>query len=100
MLPPAPHGVLPGKAAVVMFERIAAVHQRLAAAAGSGGGGGGGQAGRVALVATAALTNVALLLALYPEVKDMIEVGQQSYGWGLAAMLCDGELLLLLCRWL
>lgn len=49
-----------------------------------GGSGGGGSSGggsgssaeqpRVALIATAALTNVALLLALYPEVKDMIEV--------------------------
>ncbi|KAI7845743.1 hypothetical protein COHA_000659 [Chlorella ohadii] len=87
VLPPAPHGPLPGKAAVVMFERIAAAHQRLKAAAGGGGGSGdcasgGGTSGggsgteqpRVALVATAALTNVALLLALYPEVKDMIEI--------------------------
>lgn len=92
MLPPAPHGPLPGKAPVVMFERIAAAHQRLkaaaaaAAGAGSTGSGAVGESGssgggssssaeqpRVALIATAALTNVALLLALYPEVKDMIE---------------------------
>ena len=96
VLPPAPHGPLPGKAPVVMFERIAAAHQQLKAAVGvsssvaSGSGGGGLSGGdasgsgsgteqpRVALVATAALTNVALLLALYPEVKDMIEA---SNGW-------------------
>ncbi len=97
VLPPAPHGPLPGKAPAVMFERIAAAHQQLKTAAGAssgsagGGGSGGGTSGggtsgsgsgteqpRVALVATAALTNVALLLALYPEVKDMIEA---SNGW-------------------
>jgi inosine-uridine nucleoside N-ribohydrolase len=66
VLPPAPHAALPGKAPVVMFERICAAHRQLAAA--------GGQQ-RVHLVATAALTNVALLLAVYPEVKEMIEVG-------------------------
>lgn len=94
VLPPAPHGPLLGKAPVVMFERIAAAHQRLeaaaaaAAGAGSTGSGAVGESGsssgggsssaeqpRVALIATAALTNVALLLALYPEVKGMIEVG-------------------------
>ncbi|PRW32902.1 N-D-ribosylpurine ribohydrolase [Chlorella sorokiniana] len=83
VLPPAPHGPLTGKAPMVMFERIAAAHQRLKAAAGAGGansssGGDGSGSGkeqpRVALIATAALTNVALLLALYPEVADMVEI--------------------------
>ena len=96
VLPPAPHAAVPGKAPVVMFERIAAAHARLqqaAAAAGGGqgdgageqegdasgssGSGSGGQAAagpRVQLVATGALTNVALLLALYPEACGMLEV--------------------------
>ncbi|KAI3436772.1 hypothetical protein D9Q98_006184 [Chlorella vulgaris] len=65
VLPPAPHAAVPGKAAVVMFQRIAAAHLQLAAK-------GGEQ--RVQLIATAALTNVALLLTLFPEVIDMIEV--------------------------
>ncbi|KAL4450693.1 hypothetical protein ABPG77_001049 [Micractinium sp. CCAP 211/92] len=66
VLPAAPHAALPGKAPVRMFEAIVAAHARLVAA--------GAADARVALVATAALTNVALLLALYPEVADMIEV--------------------------
>lgn len=107
MLPPAPHGPLPGKAPIVMFERIAAAHQRLTAAAGPGGsvsgagegGSGSGQADgggsgskeqpRVALVATAALTNVALLLALYPEVKDMIEVGAAQCSAAQRSVACN-----------
>ena len=88
VLPAAPHGPLPGKAPVVMFQCISEAFQRLNGSGGSSAGGGGGSgdgavsgssAGsepvRVQLVATAALTNVALLLALYPEVRDMIEVG-------------------------
>ena len=88
VLPRAPRAALPGKAPIVMFERIAAVHAHLAAAALAVGDGSTAeqrqqlqqqqqqqrQGARVQLVATAALTNVALLLALYPEVKDMIEV--------------------------
>lgn len=34
-----------------------------------------GSSQKVSLVATGALTNVALLLSVYPEIKDMIEVG-------------------------
>lgn len=70
VLPAAPHAALPGKAPVRMFEAIAAAHARLAAT--------GAADARVHLVATAALTNVALLLALYPEVADMIEARKGS----------------------
>ncbi|PSC68749.1 N-D-ribosylpurine ribohydrolase [Micractinium conductrix] len=62
VLPAPPHAAVPGKAPIVMFERISAAYQR----------GGGTQ--RVHLVAVAALTNVALLLALYPEVIEMVEI--------------------------
>lgn len=85
VLPPTPHAALPGKAAVVMFERICAAHRQLSAA---------GSGERVQLVATAALTNVALLLSVFPEVKDMIEVGGWVCTcvcvWG-GAMRCGGE---------
>lgn len=86
VLPAAPHAALPGKAPVRMFEAIAAAHARLVAA-------GAADARVVHLVATAALTNVALLLALYPEVADMIEVGRAlvirgSWGAELLCLLC------------
>lgn len=58
LFPPARRRPLPGKAPAVMFERIAAA---------------AGQGRRVHLVATAALTNVALLLTLFPEVLPMLE---------------------------
>lgn len=34
-----------------------------------------GSSQKVSLVATGALTNIALLLNVYPEIKEMIEVG-------------------------
>ena len=55
VLPAPAHEAIQGKAVTVMFERIQAAHSA-------------GRGSRVQLVATAALTNVALLLALYPEV--------------------------------
>ncbi len=60
-LPPAPISscAQPGKA-VTMFNIIAAAHSM--------------QHGKVQLVATGALTNVALLISLYPEVGDMIDI--------------------------
>jgi purine nucleosidase len=66
VLPAAPHAALAGKAVIHMAERLMAAHARLKAE-------GRGQE-RVKLVATAALTNVALLLSLYPEIVDLIEV--------------------------
>jgi hypothetical protein len=81
VLPPAPHAALPGKAPVVMFERISAAHRRLVA---NNGSGGDRASPRVHLVTTAALTNVALLLALYPEVAHMIEAS----GWLRTACGC------------
>lgn len=72
VLPPAPHGALAGKAAVRMFEAIATAHAGLVAA--------GAADARVHLVATAALTNVALLLALHPEAVGMVEVRQGGAG--------------------
>ena len=93
VLPPAPHAALPGKAPVVMFERISAAHRRLVEESSRSNGGSsdrrGGEGPRVHLVATAALTNVALLLALYPEVADMIEAS----GWALPAGLGSATLL-------
>ena len=89
VLPPAPHAALPGKAPVVMFERISAAHRRLVAngssssSNNSSSGGGDGASPRVQLVATAALTNVALLLALYPEAAHMIEAGGWLAGHGM-----------------
>ncbi|KAG2452151.1 hypothetical protein HYH02_003183 [Chlamydomonas schloesseri] len=83
LLPRSCRQPLPGKAVNVMFEAIAAAHAELlkehqAATAGGecGGGGGGGEAGcpRVRLVCTGALTNAALLLTLYPEASEWVEV--------------------------
>ena len=63
MLPAVPHAAaVPGVAAVEMFERIRSAFRL--------------RQQRVRLVATAALTNVALLLTLFPTVveRDMVEV--------------------------
>lgn len=49
-----------------------------------GGGGGGLHRGeRVALVATGALTNVALLLILYPEVTAMVDITLMGGAMGM-----------------
>eukprot|EP00198_Chlamydomonas_reinhardtii_P002967 XP_001692303.1 predicted protein [Chlamydomonas reinhardtii] len=73
--------VVAGKAVNVMFEAIAAAHAELAKehearAAGGECGGGTGEAEcpRVRLVCTGALTNAALLLALYPEAAQWVEL--------------------------
>lgn len=60
VLPPAAHGPVEGKAVVVMFERISAAFRESGV--------------RVRVVATGALTNVALLIILYPEVLAMVEI--------------------------
>lgn len=83
VLPPAPHAAVPGKAPVVMFDRIAAAYARQAAPGSGDRGDGNGAPQRVALVATAALTNVALMLALYPEVVDMVEASARREALGL-----------------
>lgn len=54
MLPSAPRASIPGKAPVVMAERILRCYEQRQRQA------------KVRLVATGALTNVALLLVLYP----------------------------------
>lgn len=53
---------LAGKAAIVMFEAIQQQYSQYP------------QQGRVQLICTGALTNAALLLLLYPEVKCMIDI--------------------------
>eukprot|EP00882_Tetradesmus_deserticola_P003052 GHRQ01003240.1.p1 GENE.GHRQ01003240.1~~GHRQ01003240.1.p1 ORF type:complete len:358 (+),score=180.11 GHRQ01003240.1:127-1200(+) len=63
--PVLPHSqcqAMPGKAVNVMFEAIQQQYSRHP------------QQGRVQLVCTGALTNAALLLLLYPEVKDMVDI--------------------------
>lgn len=62
VLPHSGRQPMPGKAVNVMFE---AIQQQFR---------GHPNAGKVQLICTGALTNAALLLTLYPEVKDMIEI--------------------------
>lgn len=62
ILPPSPHSPIPGKAVVVMFETI-----RDWSSINNG-------TTKVQLVATGALSNVALLLMIYPEVAEMVDV--------------------------
>lgn len=60
-LPAAAHAAaVPGPAPIFMFEKIKEAFNR--------------EEQRVALVATAALTNIALLLTLYPEVVHMVDI--------------------------
>uniref|UniRef100_A0A7R9YS21 Inosine/uridine-preferring nucleoside hydrolase domain-containing protein n=1 Tax=Chlamydomonas euryale TaxID=1486919 RepID=A0A7R9YS21_9CHLO len=63
LLPSSNTKPLPGKAPVIMFEAIHAAWQRM-----------GGGLGRVRLVCTGSLSNAALLLLLYPEVVDYVEM--------------------------
>eukprot|EP00048_Salpingoeca_helianthica_P017103 m.235643 g.235643 ORF g.235643 m.235643 type:complete len:345 (+) comp20180_c0_seq1:20-1054(+) len=78
--PPLPEGLcaVPGKAVTVMFEAIKKAHDTATALHGTPTRVGRGL-GHVVLVATGALTNVALLLALYPEVvpclRDIVIMG-------------------------
>lgn len=53
---------MPGKAPVVMFEAIQQQYQQHP------------EQGPVQLICTGALSNAAMLLLLYPEVKPMIEI--------------------------
>ena len=62
VLPPATHSALPQKAVLVMAETI---RERFLLGDGNV---------RIQLVATGALTNVALLLILYPEFIDMVNI--------------------------
>jgi inosine-uridine nucleoside N-ribohydrolase len=62
VLPHSARQPLPGKAPIVMFEAIRQAHEQHP------------EAGRVQLVCTGALSNAALLLLLFPEVKPMIDI--------------------------
>lgn len=62
VLPPATHSALPGKAVIVMAD---AIRERFLQGDGNV---------KVQLVATGALTNIALLIILFPEIVDMIEI--------------------------
>jgi inosine-uridine nucleoside N-ribohydrolase len=68
VLPPSRRTATPGKAVLIMFD---AIQQRYTTNASSNGG---SNKRKVQLVATGALTNVALLVILFPEVIDMIEI--------------------------
>ncbi|GBG93070.1 hypothetical protein CBR_g58653 [Chara braunii] len=63
-LPEPMKGPLRGKAVNVMYERIS---RRFQSPSEEGGN------RRIALVCTASLTNIALLITVYPEMQDMIE---------------------------
>lgn len=71
LLPPSPQQPLPGKAPIVMFERIAAHHKQTGE--------------KVVLICTGALTNAALLLTLYPELvsEGMMELVLMGGALGL-----------------
>lgn len=60
VLPPAERGAVDGKAVTVMYDRISAAFRE--------------SGDRVRLVATGALSNVALLIILYPEVLEKVEI--------------------------
>lgn len=62
VLPHSKRQPLPGKAPIVMFETIQQHHSQHP------------EQGRVQLICTGALSNAALLLLLYPEVKDLIDI--------------------------
>jgi inosine-uridine nucleoside N-ribohydrolase len=62
VLPHSSRKALPGKAVNVMFEAIQQQYSHHP------------QQGRVQLVCTGALTNAAMLLLLYPEVQEMIDI--------------------------
>jgi inosine-uridine nucleoside N-ribohydrolase len=61
VLPHTDRQPLPGKAPIVMFQHISWHHNQHPEQ-------------KVQLICTGALTNAALLLLLYPEVQDMIEI--------------------------
>jgi inosine-uridine nucleoside N-ribohydrolase len=79
VLPHSQHQPLPGKAPIVMFEHI---QQQFTTDPGSG---------RVQLICTGALTNAALLLTLFPEVKPMIEITIMGGAMGVGVMLLVGS---------
>ncbi|KAG2425076.1 hypothetical protein HXX76_013985 [Chlamydomonas incerta] len=80
LLPRSARQPLPGKAVNVMFEAMTAAHAELRSAheaqtaGGECAGAGAAECPRVRLVCTGALTNAALLLALYPEAAAWVEV--------------------------
>jgi inosine-uridine nucleoside N-ribohydrolase len=61
VLPHSKRQAIPGKAVIVMFEAIQQQHRQHPQQ-------------RVQLVCTGALTNAAMLVLLYPEVKGMIDI--------------------------
>jgi inosine-uridine nucleoside N-ribohydrolase len=69
VLPPSTRTALPGKAVLIMFDAI----QKSFIEKGK----------KVQLIATGALTNVALLLILFPEVIDMIDISLMGGALGI-----------------
>lgn len=73
MLPHSKRQPLPGKAPIVMFEAIEQQYSQHPLQ------------GPVQLICTGALSNVAMLLLLYPEVKPLIEItimgGAMGVSW-------------------
>jgi inosine-uridine nucleoside N-ribohydrolase len=80
VLPHSKRQALPGKAAIVMFEAIQQQYSQHP------------QQGRVQLVCTGALTNAALLLLLYPEVKDMVDITIMGGALGVSGWVTEQQL--------
>lgn len=81
MLPHSNRQPVPGKAPIVMFEAIQAQFRQHP-----------GQ-GLVQLICTGALSNTALLLLLYPEVKPMIEITIMGGAMGVSGHWTQWRLL-------
>lgn len=64
---------MPGKGPIVMFEAIQQQYQQHP------------EQGLVQLICTGALSNAAMLLLLYPEVKPMIEITIMGGSMGVSA---------------
>lgn len=75
VLPPSNRTATPGKAVVIMFDAIQQKYDT--------SDNGGSNKRKVQVVATGALTNVALLVILFPEVIDMIEIVLMGGALGL-----------------
>lgn len=74
MLPHSNRQPVPGKAANVMFEAIQQQYSQHP------------EQGPVQLICTGALTNAAMLLLLYPEVKPMIEITIMGGAMGIGCV--------------
>ena len=79
VLPHSSRQPIPGKAAIVMFESITQQYSQ------------NPQAGPVQLICTGALSNAAMLLLLYPEVKPLIEITIMGGAMGVSGVCSSVE---------